>query len=291
MVLRFGLPVLLGILMPAGVFAQTPSPREGSQAAGGEIAADQLKEACAVSYEAAQRKRSEGDFLAAEREALFCAQSGCPSILASDCSRWTDELGRVIPSVVLEPKSSESEDILEGRYRLDGGAWHEFDGKRLRVNPGKHHVEFTSEAGKTGASFVVDQGQDGLRIALRYRERTSKEASPQSAAGLPSAAVWSLGSIAAASFVSFAILGAAGLDKKQKLSDCSPTCPADRGREVSDYWVAADLSLLVSVASASGLFAWWLLADDESVPTSTLAPPVAVVGYQRGAGVALSGQF
>ena len=59
------------------------------------------KQECVSAYESGQRMKQRGALLEAREQFLSCAQPTCPEALASDCSRFLDEVELDIPSVVL----------------------------------------------------------------------------------------------------------------------------------------------------------------------------------------------
>lgn len=57
------------------------------------------KQACIAGYEATQKLKKDGKLSEARKQALVCAQDGCPSALRDECAGWAVELEKAMPSI------------------------------------------------------------------------------------------------------------------------------------------------------------------------------------------------
>ncbi len=101
---------------------------------------------CNDAHTQAQPLRRAGQLRAARRELRTCAAPSCPTLVRDECVQWLDEVGRSIPSLVLEAKDQDGNDRSDVRVTLDGQVLAErLDGSAIEIDPGEHDLVFESE--------------------------------------------------------------------------------------------------------------------------------------------------
>jgi hypothetical protein len=272
---------LLGTLTPS--LSASADDSAVAAPAAVDSASLELKNRCADAYEATQRERAVGHLLVARTAGIFCAQSSCPDVLREDCAKWAAELGASIPSLVVEARGPSGELLSDVRVQADGALFSEhLDGRSREVDPGRHHFRFEA-AGfvPVDRELVVLEGHEiqHLSVTLELEPR-----SPRPRPGLP-AASFALAGVGALGLASFAYFGLSGNHKKNELSSCAPACdPAQRAPIQHDY-LAADVSLGVSLVSL-GVSAWLALASQRPPKDPALEVRAgsqgALLSYKRG---------
>lgn len=247
----------------------------GSSFAASSARADVAASSCEPAYEGAQLLRQRGKLLAARDQANLCARDVCPEVARRDCARWTEELSREIPTVVVVARDESDRDVSFSRVLVDGAARAEpGSGRAFELDPGVH-VFRVERAGLPSVeqSFTVYQGERDrlLRIAvpsvvpawrappapLPPRVSLVAPAGPERSSALPAYVV---GGLSVAVLATSAFLGLTG---RQQLSDlrasCAPACTDDQVNPVRTRLVLSDVALgvgLVGAAVAVTLFAF-----------------------------------
>ncbi len=197
----------------------------------------------------AQSLRRDGRLLAARDALLVCAHDPCADELKVDCEKWASDNDTRIPSIVISVRDRERHDVTDARVLIDGrevpGA---LTGKAIDLDPGAHDIRIgsvpTAAAPTTKIQNVV------LREGSKLRSVTF-ELGPPPRAPRPSWPAYLSGGVA--------VLGAAGVvgfgvEGLRQRSDLCPggSCP-NQGAfgSVNGWYVAADVSLGVTVAAAS----------------------------------------
>ena len=118
------------------------------------------KEECLEAHSRAQVEREKGQLSAARQSFMACAQSSCPSIVQSECSRMSEELTRTVPTVTFVARDSNAVDLPSTSVfvddvlvttRLD-------DGKAYDVDPGKHVIRYANDGRETTMRVVLNIG-------------------------------------------------------------------------------------------------------------------------------------
>jgi hypothetical protein len=111
---------------------------------------------CNDAHTQAQPLRRAGQLRAARRELRTCAAPACPVIVRDECAQWLDEVGRAIPTLVLEARDQDGNDRSDVRVTLDGQPLLErLDGNAIEVDPGEHDLVFEAEGVAPVARHVV----------------------------------------------------------------------------------------------------------------------------------------
>jgi hypothetical protein len=268
----------------AGVVLSSPPAR----------AAD--REACFSAAESAQKLRTQGRLRAAREKLLACAQTGCPSAVQSDCTRWLSEVGAEVPSIVVEAHDPNGNDVADVRVLIDGATVADrLDGRPIELDPGSHVLRLERDgAAPVDRSLLVVASQKA-----RVVEAQMLPLGPAAAASSP--AFWKsvpapalvLGGIGAAGLVSTAVFWAWGrADYSSLRSSCSPACSPSSVSAVRTKLVVGDASLAVAVV-AIGAGAWLFLTrrhETAAAPRSQSAE--VLVQAQPGGGIlTVGGQF
>jgi len=273
--------VVLALLF-LGVTPEPAARADELPAAG--AASRELKDQCADAYEATQRERSAGRLLAARAQGIFCAQASCPEVLRGDCARWVGEIANGVPSLVIEARTPAGELVTAVRVLTDGAPWGDhLDGRSREIDPGRHRFRFES------LGFFA-QERELVVVEGREQQRLSVVLQPQPTQPLPArrvpAASYVLAGVGVVGLASFAYFGLAGNAKKSDLSRCQPACAASRREPIERDYLAADISLGVSLASF-GISAWLALAGHRP----TAAPSLDVRAGSQGALLAYRAGF
>jgi hypothetical protein len=111
---------------------------------------------CNDAHTQAQPLRRAGQLRAARQQLRTCASQSCPAILRDECVQWLDEVGRAIPTLVLEAKDQDGNDRSDVRVTLDGQvvAQH-LDGNAIEIDPGEHDLVFEAAGGVALTRHVV----------------------------------------------------------------------------------------------------------------------------------------
>src|SRR5437879_4237529 len=76
----------------------------------GECAASS-KDECIDAHGRGQDLREKGQLVRAKQLFLTCAQPMCPGLVQSDCSRFSEELGRIVPTVSFAARDAAAADL------------------------------------------------------------------------------------------------------------------------------------------------------------------------------------
>ena len=269
--------LIAGTLANSGrAFAQDPVP-------GAEPNPADIKNQCADAYEATQRERAAGHLLAARKDGIFCAQPSCPEVLRTDCAKWTSEASNSIPSLVIEARTQAGEVLTEVFAQVDGAAFSDrLDGRSRELDPGRHHVHLEALGFLPNDSdFVVVEGHQAQRLSVTLAPEPIKPPAPRS---VPVAA-YALGGVGVLGLSSFTFFGLSGNHKKSELSACQPACETFKRAPIERDYLAADISLGVSVVSF-GVAAWLALASPKPVRQEAAfdvraAADGVLLGYRR----------
>lgn len=208
----------------------------------------ETKRACATSYEQAQRLRQDGKLVEAHEQAVLCAQSSCPALLTTDCTRWVDELDQALPSVVIDARDKAGQDVPGLRIMVDGRELpRQRSGLAITLNPGPHRLRFQAP-GHTPLEReeVVVQGRKNQTIevvlsapAAPAPARTERDNKPWLYITASTSALGAIG------FTYFGLIGRAREQDAQ--SGCAPRCTDSDLRPMKQAYLAADISLGLAV--------------------------------------------
>ncbi len=211
---------------------------------------------CEAAYEGTQLMRQRGKLLAARDQADVCARDACPDVARNDCARWSGELAKLVPSVVVVAREPSGRDVPGSRLLVDGTVRPELaSGRAFELDPGTHLFRVERAAGP-----AVEQTLPPSSVPHPAPAPPSPSSeAPSSAGSLVPAAV--AGGIAVVLLGTSAYLGLTG---RQELSDlrssgCAPDCTGSQVDPIRSRLTASDWTLgvgLVGAAVAVSLFAF-----------------------------------
>lgn len=248
--------VLAGILGAASARAGEPAPGQ-----------------CEPAYEGVQLLRQRGKLVEAREQAAVCARDVCPEVARKDCARWSEELAREIPTVVVVARDDADRDVPVVRLLVDGVPRPELaSGRAFELDPGAHVFRVERAGGPpVERSFTVYEGERDrmLRIAAPpgavqpprppppYETPPTRPPPASERPSIVPAAV--VGGLSVAVLVTSAVLGLTGRQQLDGLrSTCAPACTDDQVNPVRTRLVLSDVTLgvgLVGAAVAVSLFA------------------------------------
>lgn len=220
------------------------------------------KQACIAGYEATQKLKKDGKLTEARKQALVCAQDGCPNSLRDECAGWAADLEKAMPTIVIVVTDADGKDVTDATVYLDG-AKVAIDGKAIPVDPGAHKVRVEREGVATVEQDVVaHEGTKGKVVTLKFQKGDAKKVDPPKDpppgpakpgdADVPTpTATWVLLGIGAVGLVGFGAFALSGNSKKKALDDagCKPNCQQSDVDAAKQSFLLADVSLGVSVVS------------------------------------------
>jgi hypothetical protein len=135
-------------------------------------AAPPTKDECIETHSRAQDARDRGQLADAKRLFLLCAQSSCPALIQSDCSKFGEDLARSVPSVSFSARDPKGNDLPDTQVFVDGNpvATRLDDGKAHDLDPGKHTIKFVHNGKESTATVVLAVGERGRNISVTIGE-------------------------------------------------------------------------------------------------------------------------
>ena len=206
------------------------------------------KAACVAAYEKGQNERKSGALKSAKQEFSVCADAACPDVTKGDCTTWSAELDRSIPSVTFIVKDEAGADLTDVVVTLDGAPLVSSIGSAaLEVDPGSHRFRFEAKGLPAVEQTVL------LREGEKNRQVSVTLAKPRAAGGgggAISPATWVLAGVGGAGLIAFGVLGGLGLREQSDAEDtCAPRCSDEVIDPIRTKFIAADVALSVGLAS------------------------------------------
>jgi hypothetical protein len=264
------------------------------------------KEACIESHSKGQDAKEQGKLSLARKLFLACAQSGCPTVVQSDCARFADDLTRMQPTLNFAARDTSGADLPDTSVYVDDVliATRLDDGRAYEVDPGKRVIKFFYGSKEQTQTVVVGAGEKGRTISVTFGSAspaggTSTAAEPiirrkAPTTSHPGGAKLLLG-VGAALTVGGATMGVLGLSRVP--ADCSVStheCAAPPGDALfSDASRAVQLSNIgwvmagLGIVAVAGGTAWYFGGETSSRDEKLVAPWVT----PDGAGVAVMGRY
>ncbi len=237
----------------------------------------ELKNQCADAYEATQRERAAGRLLGARKAGIFCAQASCPDVLRGDCAKWAAEITSGIPSLVIEARGPTGELLTNVTVHMDGALLGDhLDGRSHEVDPGRHHFRLQAPGfAPKESELTVVEGHETERLSVTL-QRVALPPGPRRPVPVTA---YVAGGVGALGLASFAYFGLSGNHRKGELSSCQPACAHSLRAPIERDYLAADISLGVSLVSF-GISAWLAIASQRRAAE---VPALAVRASSDGA--------
>jgi len=200
-------------------------------------------------------------------------------MLRVDCTRWLDDLDRDTPTVVLGVKDARGDDVVDARASIDGGPARAVDAKPIALDPGPHVIRFERPGSADVQRTVVTRTGERNRLVIERlagappssasaapplagpaspgaaRARSADPPTAKAGGGMPPT-VWIASGVGVVGLTAFAVLGGLGMSEKSDLrGQCGSSCTDEQISSVRTLYVAADVSLVVSLISF-GVAAW-----------------------------------
>ena len=132
------------------------------------------KDECLEAHGRGQVERDKGQVVRARHTFTACAQSTCPTLVQSDCSRMSEELSHLIPTVTFVARDSNGADMPTTSVLVDDVlvATRLDDGKAYELDPGKHAIRYAHESDETTLRVVLNQGEKGRVLTATFPSPT-----------------------------------------------------------------------------------------------------------------------
>lgn len=132
------------------------------------------KEECLEAHGRGQVERDKGQLSRARHTFTTCAQSACPTIVQADCSRMSEDLSRLVPTVTFVARDANGADLPATTVYVDDVlvAMRLDDGKAYDLDPGKHVIRYVHEIGETTLRVVLNQGEKGRVLVATFAPPT-----------------------------------------------------------------------------------------------------------------------
>jgi hypothetical protein len=275
--------------------AVTPPASEAAAAVPAPVS--DVVRSCVRRHGEAQEQRLEGRLVEARRALVECGHAECPGPVRADCTLWSAEVERSIPTVVIAARS-ERGDEPGVRVLVDGVSLNEgVDGGAIAVDPGAHRFRFELPGrASVEVLVVVREGEKNRQIVADFAPARRPAPPPAPSSGVESASplAWWLGGAALASAAVGTGFGLSALDARDEhRRQCAPLCSEEAAREVRTRALVADVAFGVSLLAA-GTAVVLVLQDSEAHRGRDRAERALVIEGAigpQGGGVDVRGRF
>lgn len=232
-------------------------------------AADDVRD-CATAYEQTQRLQQKNELISAIEAADKCAKPVCPAVLRDDCTKWSAELTKKLPTLTLHVRGADGCSRPEALVSVDGPF--KKDGPTIVLDPGTHEMTVldptTNQSRKESLNMVPTERRD---IEVDFAPAGAVCPRPQESTPIGKVPTISLiaGSVGLGFVLLGGTLGIIGASKRGDLDDCKPSCSDDRVDSVRPFFIAGDVFAAVGVVGmALGAISYFML-QPKKPPTAT----------------------
>jgi hypothetical protein len=222
-----------------------------------------------------QKLQRAGSLLRAHERFAQCAQKACPPQIVQDCTQWSQDVERALPSVVVAARDAQGEDIVDARVSIDGQAPVLVTARAIELDPGPHRFVFSHAASPdVSIDALLREGEKNREIRATLGGEPVPPRPPPSESIREREAVRTIppasliaGGIAVAGLGVFAVLGTMGVVRRGN-DHCATGCLAADKSSVDADFVAADIGLGVGLV-ATGVAAWLYLVRPKTARAPT----------------------
>jgi hypothetical protein len=224
-----------------------------------------------------QKLQRAGNLMRARERFAQCAQKACPPQIVQDCTQWSQDVERALPSVVVAARGAQGEDIVDARVSIDGQPPVLVTARAIELDPGPHHFVFSHAASPdVSIDALLREGEKNREIRATLRGEPAPARPPPSdsisiregeAVRIVPPASLIAGGLAVGGLGVFAVLGTMGVVRRGN-DHCATGCLAADKNSVDADFVAADVGLGVGLV-ATGVAAWLYLARPKAARAPT----------------------
>jgi hypothetical protein len=129
------------------------------------VLADPTTADCLSSYEQSINLKNRHELRAARAALLTCVAPTCPADVRDECAKRISDVNSLLPTIVIEAKDSEGNDLSVVQVTMDGRALVEsLEGTALSIDPGEHVFVFTVEGWPpVDKRWVIREGEKERR--------------------------------------------------------------------------------------------------------------------------------
>lgn len=221
----------------------------------------QAKKDCSQAYEQAQVLRQDSKLRQAREKLLICAAAACPARMRDECTTWSGELQKEIPTVIVSFRTPQGSDVSGARLLVDGEvAAESLQGTEVAIDPGKHvlRVEASDKPAKE-REVVLALGERGRKIDFVTEPPTPapkapppatapKKPSDQTSTALP-VSFWVLGGVGVLGLGVGTYVGLGALGKRSDLDACKPACDRDDVDRVERDYIISEVAIGVGLVA------------------------------------------
>ena len=237
--------------------------------------------------------RDERRLLAAREAYRACiAERECPAMVRSECDAALADIKAAMPTLLVAVVDERGHDLPGATLQVDGRNV-VIDGSTIEVDPGAHELMASSGALSSRLRVMAIENDVNRRVELVLQPPAPKAVSFAASSSQPKLATrsnwpaYALGGVAALSSASFGYFALSGHADMNRLDTCKPHCERSDVQRVRTEYLAADISLGVSVVAIVGA-AYWLFSTPQAGPSeraSTLSLGVTALPGSAGLSV------
>jgi hypothetical protein len=250
--------------------------------------AESSVQACIAAHADGQVLRTNRRLLAAREQFLACSVPACPALVRKDCTDLLERVQQSLPTVVFVAYDGDKREVAGVRVQLDGRAVPTRAGQPTPVDPGEHRVRFEAPDGQVREYFIVARENERARRIVAELDGSAGSGDEQGTSATRHAAyvLGGVGAVALGSFGYFALRG-------RSTEECAPRCTNDEVDRLRGQYLAADVSLIVGLASL-GAAAYLFVTEPNRQPAHALNRPSIRLGAlptTRGLGFGAAASF